>query len=88
MVVIKLIQTSTRHDELKEVLKIIQKNIKSKKVEYHRNSVYDLRVLGKVRFLIILEKLHWKDYSSLNFQVNPSGRAHFLLKLLTNKFGR
>ena len=76
MAVIKLIQTSTRHDELKDVLNIIQKSIKSKKVEYHRNSVYDLRVLGKVRFLIILEKLHWKDYSSLNFQVNPSGGAH------------
>ena len=48
-----------------------------KNLEYQVDSAYDLRVSGEVPFSITFKNLHWQEYSSLDFQVNLSGRAHF-----------
>ena len=47
-----------------------------KKSEYQLNSVYDLWVRGEVPLSITLKNLRWQEHTSLNAQVNISGRAH------------
>ena len=53
------------------------KRTKIKKIEYQPYSVYNLMVFGEVPFSIALKYLHWQEYFSLDFQVKPSGGAHF-----------
>ena len=47
-----------------------------KKLEYELNFIYDLTVRGEVSFTITFKCLHRQEYSSLDFQVNPSDGAY------------